>query len=116
MSAFSRTKGASAEREVVHILRDAGWSNARRTHDGREQALLLRILILARFLRVGFALLDYPERELQLGVRPEPHFVHCVMSSQVVCLMIFRARLAPRCVVTTRYRGLTRTSFPALTT
>lgn len=37
MSATERRKGAAAEREVVHILRDAGWRDARRTSDGREQ-------------------------------------------------------------------------------
>lgn len=37
MSATQRTKGAVAEREVVGILRDHGWSNARRTSDGRTQ-------------------------------------------------------------------------------
>lgn len=38
MSASQRTKGAVAEREVIHILRDHGWPEARRTSDGREQS------------------------------------------------------------------------------
>ena len=38
MSAANRRKGADAEREVIHILRDAGWGDARRTSDGRDQA------------------------------------------------------------------------------
>jgi Holliday junction resolvase len=33
----SRDKGAAAEREVVRILRDAGWPDAVRTSDGRAQ-------------------------------------------------------------------------------
>lgn len=37
MSAVERNKGAAAEREIVHILRDAGWKDAERTHDGRAQ-------------------------------------------------------------------------------
>jgi hypothetical protein len=37
VSATERTKGAAAEREIVHILHDAGWKDARRTSDGREQ-------------------------------------------------------------------------------
>jgi hypothetical protein len=37
MSARERAKGAAAELEIVHILRDAGWANAERTHDGRAQ-------------------------------------------------------------------------------
>lgn len=37
MSASQRTKGAVAEREIVHILHDQGWKDARRTSDGREQ-------------------------------------------------------------------------------
>jgi hypothetical protein len=37
VSATERRKGASAELEVVHLLRDAGWKNAERTHDGRAQ-------------------------------------------------------------------------------
>jgi hypothetical protein len=37
VSARERTKGAKAELEIVHILRDAGWKNAERTHDGRVQ-------------------------------------------------------------------------------
>lgn len=39
MSARERTKGAAAEREVCQILREHGWPDARRTHDGREQAM-----------------------------------------------------------------------------
>lgn len=38
MSAVERRKGAAAEREVITIIRDAGWPDARRTHDGRAQA------------------------------------------------------------------------------
>lgn len=38
MSATERRKGATAEREVCRILHEHGWPNARRTHDGREQA------------------------------------------------------------------------------
>jgi len=37
MSKASRDKGAAAEREIVHILRDNGWKDAQRTHDGRAQ-------------------------------------------------------------------------------
>lgn len=37
MSARERTKGAGGELEIVHILRDAGWKDAERTHDGRAQ-------------------------------------------------------------------------------
>lgn len=37
MSARERTKGATAEREVIHLLRDHGWISARRTSDGRGQ-------------------------------------------------------------------------------
>ena len=39
MGKASRDKGASGELEVVHLLQDACWPKARRTHDGREQAL-----------------------------------------------------------------------------
>lgn len=38
MSVNSRAKGAAAEREVVEILRAAGWPQARRSSDGRAQA------------------------------------------------------------------------------
>lgn len=38
MSATQRRKGAVAELDVCQILRAAGWPNARRTSDGREQA------------------------------------------------------------------------------
>lgn len=38
MSATERRKGATAEREVVQILRDNGWPKARRTSDGRAQS------------------------------------------------------------------------------
>lgn len=37
MSARERAKGARGELEVVQLLRDAGWKNARRTSDGRGQ-------------------------------------------------------------------------------
>jgi len=37
MSASQRLKGKRGELEVVHLLRDAGWPEARRTSDGREQ-------------------------------------------------------------------------------
>ena len=37
MSARERRKGASGEREVVTILRDAGWPDATRTSGGRVQ-------------------------------------------------------------------------------
>ena len=33
----SRAKGAAAEREVIGILRAAGWPQARRSSDGRAQ-------------------------------------------------------------------------------
>lgn len=36
---MSRTKGKTGELEIVHLVQDAGWKQARRTHDGREQAL-----------------------------------------------------------------------------
>jgi Holliday junction resolvase len=39
MALAERRKGATGEREVVDILKAAGWPYARRTHDGREQAL-----------------------------------------------------------------------------
>ena len=39
MSAFSRDKGAKGELEIAHILQEHGWPDARRTSDGREQAL-----------------------------------------------------------------------------
>lgn len=39
MSATERRKGATGELEVVSILKLSGWPLARRTHDGREQAL-----------------------------------------------------------------------------
>ena len=38
MSGRERMKGAVAEREVCRILHEHGWPDARRTHDGREQA------------------------------------------------------------------------------
>lgn len=38
MSARERAKGARGEREIIQILRDAGWKDARRTSDGRGQA------------------------------------------------------------------------------
>jgi len=38
MSASGRRKGAAGELEVVHLLQDHGWRNARRTSDGRTQA------------------------------------------------------------------------------
>jgi Holliday junction resolvase len=34
---MSRTKGASGEREICRVLRDAGWPEAARTSDGRSQ-------------------------------------------------------------------------------
>jgi hypothetical protein len=34
-----RAKGARGELEVVGLVQAAGWPMARRTHDGREQAL-----------------------------------------------------------------------------
>lgn len=37
MSATERAKGARFELEIVHVLHDHGWPNARRTSDGREQ-------------------------------------------------------------------------------
>ncbi len=37
MSAMQRQKGKVAELEVVHLLRDHGWKDARRTSDGRGQ-------------------------------------------------------------------------------
>ncbi len=37
MSRTERAKGARGELELVHVLRDAGWPDARRTSDGREQ-------------------------------------------------------------------------------
>src|SRR4051812_3321122 len=37
MSATERRKGKTAELEVVALLRDHGWANARRTSDGRGQ-------------------------------------------------------------------------------
>lgn len=37
MSASQRSKGASAEREVLNIIRVSGWRDARRTSDGRAQ-------------------------------------------------------------------------------
>lgn len=39
MSAMQRRKGAAAELEVAAIVREHGWPNARRTSDGRDQAL-----------------------------------------------------------------------------
>lgn len=38
MSAVERRKGAAAEREVIGLIREAGWPGACRTHDGRAQA------------------------------------------------------------------------------
>ena len=37
MSAFQRTKGAAAEREIVQLLRFHGWPHAERTSNGRAQ-------------------------------------------------------------------------------
>jgi hypothetical protein len=37
VSKTERTKGAAAEREVVHIFRASGWPNAERTSNGRQQ-------------------------------------------------------------------------------
>jgi hypothetical protein len=37
VSKMSRTKGAVFEREVVRLIREAGWTSARRTSDGRVQ-------------------------------------------------------------------------------
>lgn len=34
---MQRNKGARGEREIVQLLRTAGWPQARRTSDGREQ-------------------------------------------------------------------------------
>jgi hypothetical protein len=34
----SRAKGKRGELEIVHILKAAGWPNAHRTSDGRNQA------------------------------------------------------------------------------
>jgi len=39
MSLTERRKGAGGELELCAILREHGWKDARRTHDGREQAL-----------------------------------------------------------------------------
>lgn len=39
MGKASRTKGARGELEIVALLHDHGWTRARRTHDGREQAM-----------------------------------------------------------------------------
>jgi hypothetical protein len=33
-----RRKGAAGELEAIALIRDAGWSGARRTHDGRSQS------------------------------------------------------------------------------
>jgi hypothetical protein len=33
-----RRKGARGELEAIALIRDAGWPNARRTHDGRAQS------------------------------------------------------------------------------
>lgn len=38
MSAAQRLKGARGEREVVALIRAAGWKDATRTSDGRHQA------------------------------------------------------------------------------
>lgn len=38
MSAFSRDKGAKAEREIIRTLRAHGWEMAGRTSDGKHQA------------------------------------------------------------------------------
>jgi hypothetical protein len=38
VSARERRKGANGEREVVAIVRNAGWPDAVRTSDGRAQA------------------------------------------------------------------------------
>jgi hypothetical protein len=37
MAARERRKGATGELEVVHLVRDHGWTAARRTSDGRGQ-------------------------------------------------------------------------------
>lgn len=37
MSARERAKGARGELEVVHLLRTHGWTDAKRTSDGRAQ-------------------------------------------------------------------------------
>jgi Holliday junction resolvase len=37
VSARERSKGARGELELAEIVRGAGWPQARRTHDGREQ-------------------------------------------------------------------------------
>jgi hypothetical protein len=37
VSRAQRDKGARGELEVVQLLRDAGWHDAQRTHDGRAQ-------------------------------------------------------------------------------
>lgn len=39
MGRASRSKGARGELEIVALLQDNGWTRARRTHDGRDQAL-----------------------------------------------------------------------------
>lgn len=36
--AHKRNKGAAGEREVIHLLHAAGWPDAERTSNGREQA------------------------------------------------------------------------------
>jgi hypothetical protein len=33
-----RRKGAKGELEAIALIREAGWSHARRTHDGRTQS------------------------------------------------------------------------------
>lgn len=38
-AAGRRAKGAAFEREIVHILRKAGWPYADRTSDGRQQTV-----------------------------------------------------------------------------
>lgn len=38
MSAKERAKGAAAEREIVQILREHGWTQAERTSNGRVQS------------------------------------------------------------------------------
>jgi hypothetical protein len=38
MGRAQRDKGARGEREIVQILRDAGWKDARRSSDGRVQS------------------------------------------------------------------------------
>ena len=37
MSASERRKGASGEREVVRMMHEAGWPDAKRTSDGASQ-------------------------------------------------------------------------------